>query len=499
MSNYLQNCRKPSVNKREAEYVIFRQRKFMLKTVCLAAILIILINDFVLAQNAPRKPLVKDELVIAFVNVNVVPMDVERVIANQTVVVRHGRIDAIGAAKRIRIPKNAVRIDGRGRYLMPGLADMHVHLEYFDRDAQLLLFLAGGVTTVRNMDGRPNILVWRKRIADGDLLGPTIFTAGAILEGNPPFRNDNRIVETPAQAIAAVAEQKKEGYDFIKIYHTLNRETYEAIVAAAKKNNLAVAGHVPRSIGLRGTFAAGQKSIEHLEGYADEIEADDSPLRNQRSWLKRFFSFKVDDDKIRGVVEATRRANVWNVPTLIEKQNSALTAEKIQVLLKRPEMRYLPPETAGLWSQSNARITRRMSPEDFASLVEGETVRKHLIKALYNGGARLLIGTDTPNPFVVPGFSVREELQNFVEAGFTPYQAIKAATKDAAEFLGMSNEFGTVTTGKRADLILVEGNPFENIANLTRQTGVMTRGRWLTTGDLQKRLDALAASYAKKQ
>jgi imidazolonepropionase-like amidohydrolase len=138
-----------------------------------------------------------------------------------------------------------------------------------------------------------------------------------------------------------------------------------------------------------------------------------------------------------------------------------------------------------------------MSPEDFASLVEGEKTRRRLVKALYDGGARLLIGTDTPNPFVIPGFSVQEELQIFVEAGLTPYQALKAGTRDAAEFLGASNEFGTISIGKRADLILVEGNPLESVANAKRRAGVVVRGRWFTASDLQKHLDALAASYAK--
>jgi imidazolonepropionase-like amidohydrolase len=381
---------------------------------------------------------------------------------------------------------------------MPGLADMHVHLEYFDRDTQLLLFLANGVTTVRNMDGRPNILSWQRRIADGALVGPTIFTAGAILEGKPPLRDDNRVVETPAQAEAAVEEQKRAGYDFVKVYHTLSRETYEAIVAAARKHGLSVVGHVPRSVGLRGALAARQKSIEHLDGYVDEIEADDSPLRNQRSWLKRFFAVKVDEDKVRSIVAATHLADVWSVPTLVERQKSALSSETVQTLVGRPEMRFLPPSTAELWSQGNERITRRMSPEDFERLAEGERVRKRLVKLLQEGGARLLVGTDTPNQFVIPGFSVHEELENFVDAGLTPYQALKAATRDAAEFMGALSGVGTVSAGKRADLILIEGNPLESITNTKRRVGVMARGRWYLADDLQKQLDALAASYVKK-
>jgi imidazolonepropionase-like amidohydrolase len=470
----------------------------MLKKTCFIIFFIAVGVVYISAQAPNDNQIAAKTAVFAFVDVNVVPMDGERVVRNQTVIVRNGRIVAMGAAKRVLVPKGAVKIDGRGRYLMPGLVDMHVHLEYFDRDAQLLLFLAGGVTTVRNMDGRPSILEWRKRVVDGSLLAPTIFTAGAILEGKPPARNDNRVIETAAQAEAAVAEQKKDGYDFIKVYHTLNAETYQAIVSTAKKHGLTVAGHVPRTIGLQGALAANQKSIEHLDGYADEIEAADSPLKNQRSWLNRYFAVKVDDGKIRSIANVTQGANVWNVPTLVEKRLSALSADELQIRLKQPELKYLPPETARIWSGSNGRITGRMSPEDFVRLAEGERVRNRLVKVLHDNGARLLIGTDTPNAFVIPGYSVVEELQNFVAAGLTSYQAIKAGTRDAAEFLGASNEFGTISVGMRADLILVEGNPLESVANLKRRAGVMVRGRWLTMSDLHKQLDGLAASYAKE-
>ena len=461
-------------------------------------LLISLVSIYVLAQDTSNKQAPPYNKIIAFIDVNVVPMDSERIIRNQTVLVRNGRITEIGASRKIRAPKDAVIVEGKGQYLMPGLVDMHVHLEYFERDEQLLLFLAGGVTTVRNMDGRPNILQWRQRVLDGSLLSPNIFSAGAILEGNPPFRKDNKVIETSAQAMIEVEAQKKAGYDFIKVYHTLNREAYEAITNAAKKHGMAVVGHIPRSIGIKGTFAANQKSIEHLDGYVDEIEADDSPLRNQRSWLKRYFAVKTDESKIRSIVEETRQSNVWNVPTLIERRLSALSADELQVRLNRLEMKYLPPETARFWSQSNTRITGRMSPEDFVSLAEGEKVRNRLVKAIHDTGARLLVGTDTPNAFVIPGYSVIEELQNFVDAGLTPYQAIKAATIDAAEFLEAATEFGTVSMGKRADLLLIANNPLESTANLRKPTGVMVNGRWVAMNELQKQLDALSASYTKK-
>jgi imidazolonepropionase-like amidohydrolase len=470
----------------------------MLRRFCLLFFLTVVVSGCVSAQMASNNQVAAEDTVFAFANVSVVPMDGERIVQNQTVVVRNGRIAEMGAAERVSVPNGAVKIDGRGRYLMPGLVDMHVHLEYFDRDAQLLLFLAGGVTTVRSMDGRPNILLWRKRASEGSLLAPTIFTAGAILEGKPPARDDNRVVETPAQAEEAVEEQKRDGYDFIKVLHTLNQDTYHAIVAAARKHGLTVVGHVPRSVGLKGAFAAGQKSIEHLDGYLDEIEADDSPLKDQTSWRKRYFAVKVDDGKIRSIAGDTRRARVWNVPTLVTRQRSALSADEFQAQLKRTEVKYMDPGIVEFWSGSNARVTGRMSPDDFVRLAEGEKARHRLVKALHDNGARLLVGTDTPNPFVIPGFSMLEEMQMFVRAGLTPYQAIKAGTRDAAEFLGASGEFGTVSVGKRADLILVEGNPLENLANLERRAGVMVRGRWMTTDDLQEQLNALAASYAKE-
>lgn len=468
-----------------------------LKKLFFIAILITAVTSYVPAQSLTQRNPTTSDAVLAFINVNVVPMDRERVIQNQTVLVRGGRIAAIGPAKSLRVPKAALRIKGGGRYLMPGLADMHVHLEYFDRDAQLMLFIANGVTTVRNMDGRPNILLWRERIASGTLLGPTIFTAGPILEGKPPLRNDNQVVETPAQAAAAVEEQKTAGYDFIKVYHTLSRETYEAIIAAAGKYGLTVAGHVPRAVGLKGALDAHQRSIEHLDGYLEEIEADDSPFRSRWTWLKLYFAVKVDESKILTAVQATRQAGVWNVPTLIVRQKVA-TPETVQIWLKRVEMRFLPPEAVEFWRQSNSRITQRMSPEDFLRLADGEKVRKKLVKALHDAGAGILAGTDTPNPFVIPGFSMHEELQNLVDAGLTPYQAISAGTRDAAEFLGRANEFGTVAISRRADLILVQGNPLESVSNTKRRVGVMVRGRWYTEADLQKQLDALAASYAKR-
>ena len=203
---------------------------------------------------------------LAFVNVNVVPMDSERIIADQTVLIQDGRIHAIGPASSTSIPKGATRIDGRAKFLMPGLADMHVHLahdEEADPDA-LVVFLAAGVTTVRNMWGQPIHLEWRNRICEGDLLGPTIYSVGPITDGDPPFWKGSSVVTTPDEAAKEVAAQKRAGYDGVKVFTNLTPKVYTAILDAARKHDLPVYGHVPTRIGLSRALTSGQKSFEQI-------------------------------------------------------------------------------------------------------------------------------------------------------------------------------------------------------------------------------------------
>ena len=433
---------------------------------------------------------------IAFVGVHVVPMTSEgAVLADRTVIVRDGRIAAVGPRRDVEIPVGALTIDGAGRYLVPGLADLHVHLEYFDDPDLLVLFLANGVTTVRNMDGRPGILEWRNRIAAGELLGPTIVTAGPILDGDPPLLPDNTVVRNAAEAASAVAAQAEAGYDFIKVYTNLSSEAYEAVLATAKERGLPVAGHIPRTMDLDRLLASGQISIEHLDGYDDAIEADDSPVRNRWHWSKLYMAMPAEPEKIRAAASRTAASGVWNVPTLVVKDKVAPLEEMVR-WLDRPEMRYLPQARAAwdprTWDPQRARLIRNLDAEDQETLARGRENRLALVRALHEAGAGLLIGTDTPNPFVLPGFAIHEELRAFVDAGLTPSEALAAATREPARFLKTS-DFGTVEPGKRADLLLLEANPLEDVGHLTRRTGVMVRGRWLPEEELQGMLERLAA------
>jgi len=455
---------------------------------------LLLVLGLLACTHAPGPPPpAEDSGAVAFVGVTVVPMDAERRLPDQTVLIRQGRIAEVGPSSTVEVPAGALRIDGRGRFLMPGLADMHVHL--WTRD-DLLLFLANGVTFVRNMWGSPQDLVWRARIERGELLGPTVYTAGPLLDGAPPIWNGSAVVESAADAARVVAAQKKAGYDFIKVYKKLSREAYDAIAAEAKREGMTFGGHVPAAVDLPHALAAGQRSVEHLDGYFEYLLAEGSSLRGKADLPSRLRMVdELDDRKVPQAAELTRRAGAWNCVTLVVLQRFVPKAEA-EALLRRPEMRFVPPSTKALWDPDKDFRLKTLTAANFAQLRKGDQVRLRLTKALHDAGARLLLGTDTPNPFVAPGFSIHDELASLVKAGLSPYEALRAGTRDAAEFVGQSKELGTVAPGMRADLLLLEADPLLDVANAARRSGVMVRGRWLPQAELERRLEEMVARWS---
>ncbi len=438
----------------------------------------------------------------AFVDVTVVPMDSERVLRDQIVLVGEGRILEIGSSKVVRVPPGAHRIDAQGLFLLPGLADMHVHL--VEGEVYFPLFLANGITTVRNMAGGPEMSALRDRVKRGVLIGPTIYTAGPILDGSPPVWEGSDVAITPEQARSAVEKQKNASYDFLKVYDNLLAAAYDAILQAAAQAHMPVAGHVPPHVGLQRVLDAHQRSIEHLTGYFEWLQNDRSPFKQSNEGeafphpahllaKRQALVNWLDESRIRQIAEATAKAGTWNVPTLVAWRNMTPHTE-LEAAWKRPGTRYATSMLHEWWNSHTG-----YSSEDWAAKRRGDTVRLKLTKALHHAGARLLVGTDTPHPFVVPGFSVHEELSNFVEAGLSPYGALKAATVDAAEFVGAAGEFGVVKSGARADLILVEGNPLEDVKNASRIVGVMVRGHWLSREALQRSLDATGGPSVDKK
>jgi cytosine/adenosine deaminase-related metal-dependent hydrolase len=432
---------------------------------------------------------------IAFVDVSVVPMDRERVIEHQTVLVEGDSIAAFGPAAEVEAPRGVTRIDGRERYLMPGLCDMHVH---YNEPAFGPLFVANGVTTVRNMWGFPQHLELRTAVRSGAaIVSPDIYTCGPLMDGNPPLWLASEVVETAEAATRSIAAQAEAGYDFIKVYNMLSGEVYDAIIAAAREHDMRVVGHVPARVGLQRVLDSGQASLEHLYGYLPALVADGSPPMQATNVTERFIHWTeyADEAKIPAVVAATVDAGAWNCVTMIVNQKFGPARLAFDDECKRPELRFLSPAYIDNWRET-ASMPIADRPRAETAYRRAMELRQQLVSALRDAGARLLLGGDTPNPFVIPGFSAHDELALLVQAGLTPYEAVRAGTSDAAQFLQAEDDFGTVTVGKRADLILCEGSPLDDVRNAARRAGVMLRGRWLPAEGLDSMLEDVARHAA---
>jgi imidazolonepropionase-like amidohydrolase len=451
----------------------------------LVSLLLVLWGAFALT---PRLQASQD--ITAFVHVNVLTMDREQVLGDQTVVVRGDRIHEIGPSGSVGVPTGATVIDGAGKFLMPGLCDMHTH--FFD-EGDLLLFVANGVTTVRNLHGYPMHLVWREQVRRDERLGPTIYTSGPILDGDPPNDPSFWSVASPEVARKLVDIQIAAGYDCIKVMNLIRRDVCNAIMDEARRHGIPVVGHVPTDVGLRHVLESGQSSIEHFDGYGMASARNGDRLKGLNDRYRGYFEGwdNVDETKFADLIALTLQAGTWICPTLTAFRRTLMLQENPRHALHAPEARFLAPSLVGKWKKwnpSSALIdaARRVEP-----------IRERALKQLYDAGVPILLGTDCSMPNVVVGFSVIQELQYLVEIGLTPYQAISTGTSAAASFLGEAGEFGTVTVGKRADLLLVEADPLEDVGNVSKRAGVMVRGQWYSDGDMRVKLETLAHRYAQ--
>ncbi len=428
------------------------------------------------------------DTVTAFVDVTVIPMDRERKIPGQTVLVRGGRIVEIGPVARVKVPNDGVRVDGKGKYLIPGLAEMHGHLpggQASDSvvERTLFLYVAGGITTVRGMLGHPRHLELRVRAARNEILSPTIYAAGPSFSGNT--------IPDPGAAARAVVEQKEAGYDLLKIHPGLSRASFDTLVATARRVGIPFAGHVPEQVGLARAIEARYASIEHLDGYIEAMLRDGTTLKPEESaFFGLNFGEQLDEAKMPALVQATKKAGVWNVPTQVLLENLIVAGTSYD-LAQRPEMRFVPAATRTQW----AEVKDGMLEETGSTLESARRtveVRRRLIKALHDAGAGLLLGSDAPQIYNVPGFSTHRELEALVGAGLTPYQALETGTRNVARYFATTKETGTIEKGRRADLILLDADPLADIRNTARRSGVMVRGRWLPQAEIERRLDEVA-------
>jgi imidazolonepropionase-like amidohydrolase len=424
---------------------------------------------------------------VAFVGVAVLPLDSDRVLENQTVVVRGDRIEAVGPAASTPVPTDAVRIDGQGRYLMPGLADMHIHLRPGEGEPsdpagqQLALLLANGVTTARALVAPPSGPALRDRVARGEVLGPTLRVAGPSFHG--------KSVQSPEQARLRVREQKAAGYDLLKTHGGLSREIYDAMMAEAKAQGLRVSGHVTQEVGLTHALESGQQ-IEHLDGYLAALlpPGDTTPVEQVEFGAALA---RMDPARIPTLAEATKQAGIFNSPTLALFEIVASDGAVPELRTER-ELRYVPSATVDAWTQE--LLTGPLAQAPVAGKHRFLELRRQVLQGLHAAGAPLLVGSDSPQIFMVSGFAMHLEMETMAAAGLPPLTILQAATRNAAAYFGESERWGSVAPGQRADLLLLNGNPLRDVKLTRALVGVMLRGHWLPRSELDAKLEQVAAA-----
>lgn len=439
------------------------------------------------APAVPKAPVPQ----LAIIDVSLVPMDRERVIEHQTVLVEGDAIVAVGRAGELRPAPNATIVDGRGRYLIPGLADMHFHA-YDASRAPLELLVTYGVTTARIPSGTPRLLALRDAIARGTVLGPRLVVASTFFDGEPPTWEGSRSVVTREQAEHAV--RASSDYDAIKLYNKLEPASYQAIAEAAARQQIPIFGHVPFHVPLDQALAARQASIEHLTGYSVALERLESPVRGNFDTASRILRFAyADRSRIPALAAATARSGVANCPTLITQW--VVNEQRLGRKLAVTGLEWISPRWRAIWQAS----FQRPPAEDVRAATQqagtiGLDLQFELVRALAAAGARLLVGTDFPNPGLVPGASVHGELRMLVRAGLRPFQALRAATTDAQSFVAR-RDLQLLARGARADLVLLDRNPLEAIEHVEAIAGVVLGGRWFDGAALREMRATIAARY----
>jgi imidazolonepropionase-like amidohydrolase len=426
--------------------------------------------------------------------------------ADQTVAVEGDRISQVGDAKKVHAPKGAQVVNARGLYVIPGLWDMHVHV--WETDRTFPLFIANGVLGVRNMGGHLDELKrWRAQVVSGELLGPRMVISGPLVDGlNPSHPDHSFVVHDPAEGRAIVDSLKQSGVDFIKVFDNLTPDEYYAIAEESKKVGLPFAGHLPQGIWASDASTAGQLSIEHLFGSLEEssknfdqiVHLNDSPPASPAEKAARALALLklevdgLDPERLKNLAELFVKNGTWQVPTLVARRIVPFLND--DAVAKNPLLVYIGAKDGKDWNDLRDRYNKDNPPEFWTLHRATYEEELAITRAYHRDGVQMLGGTDAGGPpFVIPGFDLHNELAALVDAGFTPLQALQSVTLDAAQFLGRSDDFGTVANGKAADFVLLDANPLDDIRNTRKIRAVVVQGKYLD----RAALDALLA-HAKE-
>ena len=448
--------------------------------------------------------------ILAITHANVIDVTGGPTKRDYTVVISGDRITEIGNSSKIPAPKSAEVLDATGKFLIPGLWDMHVHPHGKD---YLPLFIANGVTGIRVMWGDPEDHEWRKAIEAGGLIGPRMIIASPLVDGPKPYWRGSISVSSEAEARQVVIKAKQDGADFVKVYQFLPRDLYFAIADEAKKQGMPFAGHVPISVSAQEASSAGQKSFEHLVGIlppcssrsAELLKGQQDDVAEGLLSKPRFWGTHVVEsrqrmldtyspDQVAALCAVLKGNGTWQVPTLTLLRMFAYGDDA--AFLKDARLKYVPIHTRASWDPS--AIDGKHTPEDFAYMKKEFQKDLEVVGAMQKAGVGILAGTDTANPFCFPGFSLHDELGLLVQAGLSPMEALQAATLNPARFQGKEKDLGTIDKGKIADLILLDADPLDDIGNTKKIAAVVSAGRLYSRAALDQMLAKVEAVANRK-
>lgn len=419
-------------------------------------------------------------------NVAVIPMDSDKIAEQQDVWIADGKITQIENTGTAITDKDVLVIDGTGKYLVPGFAEMHAHVPTYDdtsfaRDV-LELYVLNGVTTIRGMLGHPRHLLLRDEINKDSIIGPRFYAAAPGLMSST--------VKSVKDADSLVRKYKQEGYDFLKLLPGLTLDNFNAIAKTAKEVNIPFAGHVSSAVGVWNAIAAGYASIDHLDGFVEALVPGINNIpENKRGLFGLHIADKADWNRTDSLLQALQKNNTWVVPTQALAERWFTPLKSADEFSKEPEMVYMDEKTLANWIQAKKNI---MSDPlyDSAKVIALIELRKKLIKACADKNVGIISGSDAPQVFDVPGFSLHQELQYMVDAGLTPYQVLQTSTVNVGKYYN-NPDMGVIKKGAVADLVLLNGNPLTDIKQTTNIAGVFSGKRWFSKNEIDSRLAAL--------